>query len=245
MCLIIVADSPKDVLTLALSAAWEANPHGAGFMYLSKRGELVARKGIMHVKVLKSILELLPDMPIAVHLRYATHGAPNYLNTHPWMLDAESALMHNGVLHNLGTPGDKGMSDSAHLAAILNTVKHDDRKALLDSLEGRYAYAHSEHGITVHGDFVEHRGMLLSNTYWQGRLGFNSHNTRALSKCEYADDTFADFARTREMPDVLFSNRYPDVIVPKIITGLNEPDEIAAGIADDDYRHMSDIPEKE
>lgn len=167
MCLIIVASKPSQVLDLDIWKAWNTNSHGAGIMQ-HRTGRLFVKKGIMRFSLLEETLKKLPECgPVAVHLRMATHGAVHGKNTHPWVIDSQSALMHNGVLSGLGKHGATGESDSAHLARILSYLPHNERKSLLNTLDGRYVYS-SDEGMLMHGTGWTERskGLWLSNTYW-------------------------------------------------------------------------------
>ena len=106
-----------------LRKCFEANPHGAGMMYLTKRGVRV-RKGLMtwkNFKVAHDRLMFGDDSVVVYHFRKATGGNVNPGNTHPFPVTKDvdvmrrteggykMAMAHNGTLRN--QPRD-GMSDT-------------------------------------------------------------------------------------------------------------------------------------
>lgn len=163
MCIIFIGKT-KDITKLDLAAAWQTNSHGAGIVIPSKQPEVV--KGIMKLKDLCDLLSRIPArQTIAVHLRLATHGSIAPKNTHPFMIEEHSYLMHNGILHGLGKSGYHGMSDSAHLAKILQSVSLKDRGALLNALPGKFAII-DRGSIKMYGAFEKESNVHMSNTYW-------------------------------------------------------------------------------
>lgn len=168
MCVIFVADCRTQLQDLNLPSAWKTNAHGAGIIALNgKRNPLIIRKGIMSLYALERVLDALPKkLPVALHLRLATHGSACKANTHPFKVDSKQYLMHNGILDGLGSYGDKGQSDTAHLAKILSKLSYKDRKALLDALTGKFVLA-SPQKFKLYGYFTEEKGVAMSNTYWK------------------------------------------------------------------------------
>lgn len=180
MCLIMKGKT-KDILSLDLDAAWAANSDGAGIIVAGSNPRVI--RGIMTLADLRSSLSNISRRSlIAVHLRLATHGSATPTNTHPHKINAHSYLMHNGILHGLGSAGHSGASDSAHLARILSKIDHTDRVALLRSLEGKYLYLHDGHISTYGAGWTLDRGVLLSNTYWQSRIDYP---VTSLRSCRY------------------------------------------------------------
>lgn len=169
MCVILLGKN-KDIQKLDLDLAWRSNPHGAGIVYQRRGGEVVAIKGLMSLEDLRAALrEVHYGVRVGVHLRYATHGAVNAENTHPWPVGRRGAyLMHNGVLGQFGESGDRGRSDSAHLAELLGQIRdREDRMRVLGSVSGMYLYADCA-GLSMTGsrDWIRSGGVLMSNDYW-------------------------------------------------------------------------------
>jgi hypothetical protein len=168
MCLIIIGEAKTILERVSMRDAWATNRDGAGVVFPNAKGPRVF-KGLMKLKSLMGVLEQGTGL-CAVHLRQATHGKVCEQNTHPFRVDSESYLMHNGIISGLGESGSNGRSDSAHLAEILQRVKAKDRIGLLKAVGGRYALIR---GNIIHaiGGFDEKEipGVKLSNTYWNTR----------------------------------------------------------------------------
>lgn len=142
MCVILLGKN-KDILKSNLDLAWASNPHGAGILYHDRRGSVVCVKGLMTLEALTDALgDVGRDTQMAVHLRYATHGAVSAANTHPFAVGKSGYLMHNGMLSAFGRSGTRGVSDSADLARTLGTIPSDsDRLKVLRSLQGMFLLA--------------------------------------------------------------------------------------------------------
>jgi glutamine amidotransferase len=100
-----------------LARACESNPDGFGFAYL-------AHDVIEYVNTFDSdeairefdkFCKRYPNGIGVFHARYATHGAVNVDNCHPFQVDSKTVLAHNGILPLTPAEGDK-RSDTALLA---------------------------------------------------------------------------------------------------------------------------------
>ncbi len=167
MCVILIG-KVKDIRKVDLESAWASNPHGAGIAYPRSNSKGVAVvKGIMDLESLRSALrEIHGEIKIALHLRYATHGSINPLNTHPFKIGRSgSYLMHNGVLSAFGKSGDRGVSDSMDLANTLGEIKDPiGRHKILASLGGMFCEI-SPKGIRTFGSrsWVKIRGSVIGS----------------------------------------------------------------------------------
>ncbi len=129
MCVIIVKQKgqllPKDV---AKTSA-RLNPHGLGVMWMDTF-EVTYHKSSEH-KV------LLTNRPYIAHFRYATVGAINRENTHPFTCGSNKNewLMMNGTIFGLG---DKTKSDSRVLAEQLGEIPRNEWKSELSKYPCRF-----------------------------------------------------------------------------------------------------------
>lgn len=119
MCVIVY--KPKDVPYPSeniISACWDANSHGAGYM-LASGDQLVVVKGIMgKKKFMREYRKFIHKGPVIFHFRIASHGKVNAANTHPWHVTNKLAMVHNGIIDFCGT--DRNVSDSKVFAEILS-----------------------------------------------------------------------------------------------------------------------------
>lgn len=125
MCLIIFAKQGTPIPFKYFRRAFVRNPHGAGFM-VAKDGELIIKKGFFNLGDLwNAYKEYDGKYTCFVHTRWSTHGAQNVQNCHPWLIDGNHGMVHNGVLQNY-THFKNGLSDSGNFTnLILRPMFHD------------------------------------------------------------------------------------------------------------------------
>src|SRR5258705_12523592 len=118
MCIIMAqrAGSPTLARSL-LKTAWERNSDGGGYAFV-RNGELIIRKPFFKMKhMLKKYAEdhaaYGKTSPFMVHMRIATHGSKNYMNTHPHLtgIGGSAVLAHNGII-NIAIPDKSDWSDT-------------------------------------------------------------------------------------------------------------------------------------
>lgn len=99
MCIIAIKPEGISIPTERLKACWDHNPDGAGFMY-SEDGKLKIVKGLMAFdSFLQSYNAINPlNKRVVIHFRYGTHGKVCPDLTHPFSINKDLALVHNGVL---------------------------------------------------------------------------------------------------------------------------------------------------
>lgn len=118
MCLAIYCDAGATCAESDLRTAFDANPDGAGFMYVNSGGSLVLEKFLTvdpFLKALDRAWEENPASPFGIHFRWATHGTKGLENVHPFRVDKYTGMLHNGVLPVVMGKGSK-RSDTAVFA---------------------------------------------------------------------------------------------------------------------------------
>lgn len=118
MCLAIYCEAGATCAESDLRTAFDANPDGAGFMYVNGGGSLVLERFLTFDPFLKALdraTDENTDSPFAIHFRWATHGSRGLENVHPFRVDAHTGLIHNGVLPVVMGKGSK-RSDTAVFA---------------------------------------------------------------------------------------------------------------------------------
>lgn len=120
MCLIIFAPKSTSIPSKYITNAFAHNDDGAGVSYV-RDGQVVIEKGFFKVEELQAALfRIGNDTPRIIHFRYATLGAVNTENCHPFPLTASGgAVAHNGPCVHDDYQGDAKRSDSRHLAEDL------------------------------------------------------------------------------------------------------------------------------
>ena len=120
MCIAIVKPLNKRIPVDFLKEGFCSNPHGAGYA-VAANGQIAIKKGFFSIEeFLDSFLEENQDAPMLVHCRWSTHSAQNAKNCHPWQLNNNTALIHNGVLAGF-TGFHNGLSDTGNF--VENIIK--------------------------------------------------------------------------------------------------------------------------
>jgi len=129
MCIIIVKKKGLKVPTDVLKSSAKINPHGLGIVWLDDY------KVTYHKSSEYNLLNT--DRPYIAHFRYATVGAINKSNTHPFVCGSNTneLLMMNGTIKGLGNQKD---SDSKVLAQSLGVVPRHLWKKELERYDCRF-----------------------------------------------------------------------------------------------------------
>lgn len=89
---------PKEQLV----ESWRNNPDGGGFAYFDSNGEIVIEKDMtldgMLRKYERAVDRYAQYSPFAVHFRIATHGGVNIDNCHPFRVNDDTVMIHNGII---------------------------------------------------------------------------------------------------------------------------------------------------
>ena len=127
-------------------------------------------------KAFRLKMKELAEVPVAIHLRYATRGAENLDNCHPFKV-GDGYMMHNGTINGFGTStytakyscadSCSNTSDTSDFAAMLSKCKYEhitdiapliqhiigssiNRLVFLDS-DGQFTIFNQSLGITENG----------------------------------------------------------------------------------------------
>ena len=154
MCVIIIKDSNKLISTNTLVASASINPHGLGILWLDKWN--ITYHDSNEFMVLKT------DRPFIAHFRYATVGAVNKANCHPFNINNDEVLFQNGTVWNLG---NKKKTDTQHMAEILSDIPKDRWCEVLEMSDCRFLTANIKeqtYEIYNESDWVKKNGILYS-----------------------------------------------------------------------------------
>ena len=103
-----------------------------------------------------------------------------------FILKIDTPKCENGILNYFG---DKTISDTAEF--VCEVLSHIPdfraRKALLQSIEGKYVYMH-ENTYTTFGFFETYKGLSCSNTWWAPRV-FNAQTNFTSRNKQYWEET--------------------------------------------------------
>lgn len=98
MCLLIASPEGRKIPHKHLRVGYASNPQGAGFCY-AKEGKIFIEKGFFTFdSFIKAFGKINGKYPALIHFRWATSGGTNTENCHPWEIDENHAMAHNGIL---------------------------------------------------------------------------------------------------------------------------------------------------
>src|SRR5690348_4415363 len=112
MCCAILSLPNSNISKEHLENAFSNNDDGAGFAYI-KDGKVVIEKGFFTFESFWNAYTLaeLNDKISLIHFRIGTSGGQDQLNCHPWEVNEEVVMMHNGVLGEFSIK-DSELSDT-------------------------------------------------------------------------------------------------------------------------------------
>jgi len=182
MCTILTSTG-KELPAEFLENIVNSNGDGAGFSYF-KDGAIHIEKGFFDFASLYEAYKKTIGCPIIVHARFATSGAKNEANCHPFVISDRLHFCHNGVLHYFSSKF-AGMSDTFGFGEIIlkgfdndnpkrkwwrnkgflwfvkNAIGKGNKLALLDN-EGKIEIINEESG-----EWIEEGVIWASNGYYK------------------------------------------------------------------------------
>lgn len=173
MCLIIRKPAGTTVDPRLLTQSFEDNPAGWGVMF-AERSVVRVFKGFDFDTYMKTI-ETHKDKEMVIHTRYATHGAVNLDNCHPFKITKNVFMMHNGMINNY-TETNPEMSDSWHFAKYLTRFVASSADVITDpafvelvqlriGLGNKIVFINSDGKISIANEKAgcKYQGLWLSN----------------------------------------------------------------------------------
>lgn len=149
MCVIIHKPKDRHLSYRTLRRAYRANPHGWGLCALDDDGNMVVERGLGAIGELIAAFKKHESKEVVIHCRIKTHGEINLENTHPFVVNDDMWLFHNGRLLESTVPiRDKAMSDTWHYAEKLRATLETSpllgefpQFKLIDSIEKDVGYS--------------------------------------------------------------------------------------------------------
>lgn len=129
MCVIIIKQKNNVMSEEIAKTSSKINPHGLGIIWLDTF-EVTYHKS-------KDYRKLITKRPFIAHFRYATIGAVNKANTHPFVCgnNKDEYLMMNGTIKGLG---NAELCDSKALAINLGAMNRRNWKTHLEQYDSRF-----------------------------------------------------------------------------------------------------------
>lgn len=207
MCQAIVKPAGILIEKAVLLRAWESNSDGAGFAVRTESGHIDIHKGFFKFKSFWKVYKRFEHLDCLIHFRWATHGANDRENCHPFAL-GDSAVIHNGILskflpHATDKRSDTRLFIEEYLAPAVKEAGVSTgtflttpwTKHFLESLIGsnKIAALTPEGFVILNETYGEHfQGVWYSAGYpeersWRSMIGFSGgQNTRSGSNASYA-----------------------------------------------------------
>lgn len=180
MCIIIIKQKGMTLPKEVAKTSSRINPHGLGVIWLDTF-EVTYHQSNQY-KVLDT------DRPFICHFRYATVGAVNQSNTHPFRCGTNKHewLMMNGTIRGLG---DAKRSDSRVLAESLGCVprhtwkkeleKHDSRFVTINTRNRTFQMYNKDLWVNRDGVWYSKGNVLEDNliaVYGTLKKGYSNYN---------------------------------------------------------------------
>jgi predicted glutamine amidotransferase len=112
MCVIIWKPEHKRISEDTLYNCYATNPDGIGFA-VAIDNELKVSKGFLTFESFYKEYKTIENFPVLIHFRLATHGSINSEMCHPFVINNNLAMAHNGILKDFAFEKSE-LSDTAH-----------------------------------------------------------------------------------------------------------------------------------
>lgn len=181
MCVIMHKPAKTDIPSETFTKCWEANPHGAGFMYATDGGFLRVVNGLMSLNDFTHayVNHECVKKEVVIHFRLASAGAITPEQTHPfWVFKDLLAFVHNGHMSGYAEGGLDQSDTMSFNKELLSQLPKDFLKngaivELLDSyIDGSIMVFMDNLGeVSVLGNAsfgMTKGGVWYSNGYWCG-----------------------------------------------------------------------------
>ena len=194
MCVICI--SPKGIRQPnkeEFQAMFNANPHGAGYMFINDDALVEIHKGFMTFddfwREIKGRKFTKRDVVI-YHFRISTQGGVNPYMTHPFPLTANIentkildcacpvGIVHNGIIPCTTAPNDEYSDTARFVVEYLSTMitETDDisnpffQREIAELIQSKMVLLDNQ-GFTTIGKFTtDDSGLMYSNMFWQRDL---------------------------------------------------------------------------
>lgn len=115
MCIAIYTKAGAVISEQAITASFNSNRDGAGLAYVDDEGKLqVLKTDKLDVfqKMYKECCQRFPESHKMLHFRVSTSGGVNAFNTHPFYVDNNTVMCHNGVITKCNPKKDDKRNDT-------------------------------------------------------------------------------------------------------------------------------------
>lgn len=122
MCIACLLPKGTKISEKEFENCWDSNPDGGGFCYLDEQGKFIVRKSLKLDEFKELWKEHSPQLehsPFLLHFRIRSQGDISIDNCHPFKINPDAMMIHNGNITETGAGGKEPKSDSALFAEWL------------------------------------------------------------------------------------------------------------------------------
>ncbi len=180
MCVIVHQPETAWIDKETARKLWQTNPDGGGFAFVDDEGTLQVTKAMTFQTFWSQFEQARSEhgrRDYLLHMRIATHGAVNLENVHPFQVDDDTVMAHNGVIHSVAPylPKDDSVSDTRFFVSNVLPELPDgwlDKPWLSDMVDEYVGWSKLmfittspklEKTVYRLGSWEEHEGLYLSN----------------------------------------------------------------------------------
>ncbi len=206
MCLAIAVPKGVIVKEKYLRNGFTSNNQGAGLAWVH-HGEILIDKGFFEFGSFYKAYEKIKGLPALIHFRTATSGLTDATNCHPFMIDDDHAMIHNGII-SIDRTNNASLSDTGTFVdLVLKPIFRVSREVhklpafrfLMDEALGsfnRIAIMDSSGEFVIYNkaNWHEHEGATFSNRDYEWERYRTKTNPGKHGFKHYDDDVPRGFA---------------------------------------------------
>jgi glutamine amidotransferase len=204
MCIAIVKKAGVSIPEDHLYNGWLANDDGAGFCCIDENGEFIIHKSMTWLGFIDKYRDAVENYgdtsDFLIHFRITSKGATNLDNCHPFQVDRDRVIMHNGTITNLEIPKGDSRSDTRVFAEDWlpslpeNWEDNEIIQLLIESFIGwsKVCLLHRTKGIYIFNEKSGHwfEGNWYSNSSYEPKKVYNFPARRADEEWDYYSTGF-------------------------------------------------------
>ena len=232
MCIAILKTKKGVITDNELRNSFNNNSDGAGIAY-TKNNELRIVKGIFNVETfIKTVrqAEELADNNILIHCRIGTSGKKDKNNTHPFLINNNICLIHNGILDVHVPKGSEINDTQIFINKFMRGIKNEtilrnktyqnaieeligyNNKFVIMNNKGEFIIMNEEAGNWEKGVWYSNNSHLRSRTTYVPSTSYTNYtNYKQNSLFDDEDEYFEDDMIYNDT-DLITDEEYYDII---------------------------------
>ena len=178
MCIAIYCPSNEVITKEIAEESAKSNPDGQGFAYTNEEKKIVVVKSMKFdefwEEYTKAIAEF-PDSQFLIHFRIATHGRVDKETCHPYMINDDHVLIHNGTITNAPLCPDNIHSDTQMF--IDETLKYlPDSWLFNDGISDLIEHSIGNSKLVIMDNEGSIRIYNEDKGHWKDNIWFSNHS---------------------------------------------------------------------